>query len=345
MALRGPAGITISNTGVIVICLCVIGFFMFTFRSSFGEESQILAANTETGYKVSELLSASIYLTEKAGGVIKKIRETGNLDETSKGETKEGVNDPLTEGDLASHRIIVKGMMKAFPQLNLVSEEHEVEALEGVIPPSLLHPEVLPIAHGEVEVPFKDITVWIDPLDATKEFTENLIEYVTVMACIAVKGVPVAGVIRKPFTDETYWAWVDHGKSSNLDGAHGSEEGESVRVIVSRSHAGEVVEVAKDAFKPKEAIVTPAGGSGYKTLEVIKGTQDVYTHVTLIKKWDICSGDAILRAIGGKQTDLSGKDINYDHSLDPKMPGGLIATIHDHEKYRTALQKFAQKSK
>ena len=40
---------------------------------------QILAANTETGYKVSELLSASIYLTEKAGGVIKKIRETGKL--------------------------------------------------------------------------------------------------------------------------------------------------------------------------------------------------------------------------------------------------------------------------
>ena len=38
--------------------------------------------------------------------------------------------------------------------------------------------------------------------------SENLIEYVTVMACIAVKGVPVAGVIRKPFTDETYWAWV-----------------------------------------------------------------------------------------------------------------------------------------
>jgi len=348
MALRGPAGITISNTGVIVICLCVIGFFMFTFRSSFGEEgqaNQMLASQDKSGYKISELLSASIYLCEKAGGVIKKIRESGNLDETSKGETKEGVNDPLTEGDLASHRIIVKGMMKAFPQLNLVSEEHEVEDVSGVIPPSVSHPEVLSVAGLEAEVPYKDITVWIDPLDATKEFTENLIEYVTVMACVAVKGVPVAGVIRKPFTDETYWAWVDHGKSSNLDSAHGSVEGDAVRVIVSRSHAGEVVEVAKDAFKPKEAIVTPAGGAGYKTLEVIKGTQDVYTHVTLIKKWDICSGDAILRAIGGKQSDLSGHDIDYDHSLDPKMDGGLIATIHDHEKYRTALQKFAKKSK
>ena len=36
-----------------------------------------------------------------------------------------------------------------------------------------------------------------------------------------------------------------------------------------------------------------------------------YVHTTLIKKWDICPGDAILRAYGGKMTRLNGDEIKY----------------------------------
>lgn len=349
MAIRGPAGISISNTGIILICVSVLLVFVYTFsnlpgasRGSISDTASSVysRAKFEKEYKISDILSAAIYLTEEAGRRVRAIRESDDLDEKSKGKTKEGANDPLTDGDLESHRILVKGFSKGFPDLNIVSEEHEKESVEGVPFPPTTHPDVSSITKPTLDtpIPARDITVWIDPLDATQEYTEKLTQFVTVMACIAVKGVPVAGVIIKPFEDTAYWAWVGNGVSPSLKDLHGSEAQEKLRVIVSRSHAGDVGKVASEAFDPREVVVTPAGGAGYKTLEVIKGTQDVYVHTTLIKKWDICAGDAILRQIGGKQTDLRGSEINYSHELDPKNEHGLIATMFNHEEYRAKLQ-------
>lgn len=36
------------------------------------------------------------------------------------------------------------------------------------------------------------------------------------MVCIAVKGKPIIGVIHKPFSKETSWAWVGKGMSKDL---------------------------------------------------------------------------------------------------------------------------------
>lgn len=76
--------------------------------------------------------------------------------------------------------------------------------------------------------------------------------------------------------------------------------------------------------------------SGYKVLALLDATDDeyekadMYVHVTFIKKWDICAGNAILNAVGGHMTTLKGEVIDYSGS--EKNPGGVLATARlDHE--------------
>lgn len=47
------------------------------------------------------------------------------------------------------------------------------------------------------------IGLWVDPLDATQEFTEDLLEYVSVMVCVTVDGKPIFGAIHRPFFNES----------------------------------------------------------------------------------------------------------------------------------------------
>lgn len=119
-----------------------------------------------------------------------------------------------------SHCRIAHGLWRIFPQLNLISEE-DVEKKNCPeddeffdLDPSVLSAVNIP----DVNVPIEDVTIWIDPLDATKEFTENLFHFVSVMICVAVKGVPEIGVIHFPFNQKTYWGWKGEGVSENLAG-------------------------------------------------------------------------------------------------------------------------------
>lgn len=343
----GAAKITLSPIGIVVIGLVVVAFvFYLSTDGGASEFSNGYSAGEDT-ISMKHLIQTGIYLAEKGGEVVRKIRRGEDIGEGSKGKTREGANNPVTLGDMLSHETMYYGFKKAFPNLNVVSEEHDHGEIDinEVEKPNTRDIDIdssLQLNKGNEMVSSGNLLVWIDPLDATQEYTENLVEYVTTMVCISVKGKPVAGIIHKPFLEETYWAWVGHGSSQNIKVPEKRETAlKEPRIIVSRSHAGKVNATVREAFGPKSKVI-PAGGAGFKVLSLFQGEADAYVHVTLIKKWDICAGDAILRTLGGKMTTLDDKEIEYGDEEKPRNEGGLLAAIHDHKEFQ---DEVAQKLK
>lgn len=79
---------------------------------------------------------------------------------------------------------------------------------------------------------------------------------------------------------------------------------------------------------------------GYKSLEVANRHVDAYLHVTEIKKWDICAGNAIINSLGGKMTTLSNEILYYSSEDDIINKKGLLATMEKHELYLEKLKPF-----
>lgn len=323
-----PMGIRLSPLGVAVFCLLGVGVIYHLYAGVIS--SRLAAFRQRRKVDLRELLAVSIEAAELGGKEVKAVREENGLKEKSKGKTREGASEPLTMGDLQSHRKMFNLLINTFPDVTVHSEEHDnvvdkTATWSGVIPA-----EVRDKIEGDRNVPAESITVWIDPLDATQEYTENLVKYVTTMVCVALDGKPVIGVIHQPFTGFTAWAYV--GQGSNMR-ARPSYSVSPPKVIVSRSHSGKVKSYIQDAFGNSTTIIG-AGGAGYKVLSLLEMSSteagsidqaDVYVHITFIKKWDICAGAALLNALGGHMTTLKGENIDY--SGEPLNKGGLVATV------------------
>lgn len=306
--------------------------------------------------KLSDLLAHCLVALKIAGDKVVDLSLAHN-DKIgligSKGKTLEGADDIVTGVDVKSHQLILSTIKDSYRRLNVVSEEDTTSMFDGMT----VEDDILPIDRvefanllrnnlHEIEGPHpdrgslisqEDTLVWIDPLDATKEYSENLTNYVTLMACIVHKSMPIAGVIHKPFTNETYWSMEDtstgtYHHSPELSKSLISKDNlkrsnESVRIIVSRSHAGNVKKVLAEAYGERAEIIS-AGGSGYKTVELVSGKVDAYIHMTRIKKWDICAPHAIINSIpGGRMTDLDGNKITFGDAKAKQVDSGLVASL------------------
>jgi 3'-phosphoadenosine 5'-phosphosulfate (PAPS) 3'-phosphatase len=221
-------------------------------------------------------------------------------------------------------------------------------------------------------LPLSELGVFLDPLDATQEYSEGLWDFVTVSACVARCGVPIVGLLYQPFQQRLYWtrpgtgvnvafsadgaveaeralahAWGDEvggggaccqqqqqqqRQRQPAAGAAAAEEAPALanatasagglRVLLSRSHSSQGSAAALAALLPPSAALLPAGGAGYKFIQVLEGAGEAYVHPGGIRKWDVCAGEALLRAAGGAVAQWDGAAIDY---CLPALPGSAQA--------------------
>uniref|UniRef100_A0A0N5A509 inositol-phosphate phosphatase n=1 Tax=Parastrongyloides trichosuri TaxID=131310 RepID=A0A0N5A509_PARTI len=291
---------------------------------------------------MKDVASYVVLATQLGGKVVVDLynEKTALMNIKSKGKLDVGIQELFTDADVNSNAIMMK-VLNRLPNLRVISEEKEsstknfdIDKYEEYRRP--LWEEMKSILNQLPEDSFEvsKLNIWIDPLDATQEYTEGLTEYVTTMGCITYKGEPIFGAVYRPFYNETIigygfgnkrWAAtkVYKGIATKKNWAEAPK-----KVVVSRSHAGDVKEVVSKALG-NDYEVEGAGGAGYKVLRLLNGTAMYYIHSTTIKKWDTCAGHALLKSVGGDMVKFDGQTIDYTVEKDEDIysRNGLVAAI------------------
>lgn len=154
--------IRLNKTGICIISGALLILFIY-----------VLATNSSNNgppsvkINLKQLLQVAIKAAENGGKEV--VSNKHNLKIKSKGLTKEGLQDSVTTADFLSHCAIMKTLKHAYPTLNIISEEKKVECDDKESD-----------YFGQIDIPkgvddhleeMRDISVWIDPLDATYEYT------------------------------------------------------------------------------------------------------------------------------------------------------------------------------
>ncbi len=143
--------------------------------------------------------------------------------------------------------------------------------------------------------------VWVvDPIDGTREFIQGIPEW-----CISIGllegGIPVAGGIFNPATDELVLGSLEDGVTLNgapvsVTEPDASVDGPMISVLASRS---ELKRGEWDRFEGGRFDVRACGSVAYKLGLVAAGLADATWTLVGKSEWDVVGGTALVRAAGG----------------------------------------------
>ncbi|XP_054153695.1 3'(2'),5'-bisphosphate nucleotidase 1-like [Oppia nitens] len=296
---------------------------------------------------VLRILSSSVNISAKAGSIVRDVMKTGELAVVDK-----GVNDLQTEADRRAQNCIITSLSKQFPKIAIIGEEtlDPNDKIDDKWIVSSFDESVLSHKCPEewLNVTDEDIVVWVDPLDGTSEYTQGLLDHVTVLIGLSVKGRAIGGVIHQPFYNfdkendstklgRTIWGLVGLG-------AYGFQHRQppvgKVIVTTTRSHSSPTINAAIEHINPDEVI--RVGGAGHKVLLVIEGQAHAYVFPSRgCKKWDTCAPEAVLESLGGRLTDVFGNQLRYDRNVEHTNELGVLATHCARTSHPYFLAKFS----
>jgi myo-inositol-1(or 4)-monophosphatase len=244
--------------------------------------------------------STLLKATKAAGLLIKEYAEKGfSINQ------KDGLNNPVTEADLASEDLIISIIRAEFPDHYILTEE------AGNLP---------------TDSNYKWI---IDPIDGTVNFA-HLIPLCCVSIGVEKDGEVIMGAIYNPFIDEFYFAEKGKGAFCNDKPINvSSQKSVSLSCLVSGfpytyvDEPNGALEVFA-RFVRAGVSVRRLGSAAMDLCWVACGRFDGYFEQSL-KPWDSAAGFLLVNEAGGKVTNFEGDPYSpYDKKII-----ATNGTIHD----------------
>lgn len=241
--------------------------------------------NAETDF--TKELEVASQLAREAGALIMGLYDTDVAVELK------GKNDPVTVADQRANDLLVAALRRHFPADGVVAEE----------------------SPDRSDAQSKRRCWFVDPLDGTKEFIAKNGEF-SVMIGLAIDGAAKVGVVYKPVGDKLYRGAVGHKAEAVVGGevsaiqVSPTDQTAQLRLVVSRSHRAKSTDELVGALGIQQE--KRSGSVGLKVGLIAERQADLYVHLSgKSSRWDACGPEAVLRAAGGKFTDLFGDPFDY----------------------------------
>jgi myo-inositol-1(or 4)-monophosphatase len=182
--------------------------------------------------------------------------------------------------------------------------------------------------------------VWVvDPLDGTREFVQGIPEFCVSIAMVE-NGIPVAGGICNPATDELILGSLDTGVTYNGKPAQPSQRKDlhGALVLASRS---EVKRGEWEQFESAAFNIKPMGSVAYKLGLVAAGLADLTFTLVPKNEWDVAAGAALVASAGGWTLKLDNSPLRCNQR-DPLISGLLAGGPFLREPLLELLERRAQ---